>query len=167
MTPCPPHPTPPHLHPHLLPSSVSVNLLSSRITSLTLSSSLFSHPDPVVRWSGLTQRGLPSVLLSSVASLPSFSPSYCLEKQKPIPWRSHYGPRGLASSWQSRDAGSIPCPAQWVKDLALPQLQLRLQQWLGSDSWPRNSIFLCEAKTKKPPKQQQDFLWWCSGNESE
>ena len=31
--------------------------------------------------------------------------------------------------------GSIPSPAQWVKDPAWPQL------WLGSDPWPGSSIY--------------------------
>ena len=30
------------------------------------------------------------------------------------------------------DAGSIPGPAQWVNDLALSELQCRLQTWLRS-----------------------------------
>lgn len=37
------------------------------------------------------------------------------------------------------DAGWTPHLAQWVKDPVLPQLQHRLQLWLGSDPWPGNS----------------------------
>ena len=37
--------------------------------------------------------------------------------------------------------------ASWVGDLAL--LQLRLQMWLGSDPWPRNSMCHRAAKKKK------------------
>ena len=39
--------------------------------------------------------------------------------------------------------------AQWVKGLVLPQLQLRSQLQLGSDSWPGNSICHGAAKKKK------------------
>ena len=46
---------------------------------------------------------------------------------------------GLAVSWERCDTGSIPGPTQWVKDLALPQLQLRSQLWLGSYPWPSSS----------------------------
>lgn len=35
------------------------------------------------------------------------------------------------------------------KDLRLSQLQCRLYLWLGSDPWPRNSIYQGEAKKKK------------------
>ena len=34
--------------------------------------------------------------------------------------------------------GLIRRLAQWIKDLALPQLLLRLQLWLRSDPWPGN-----------------------------
>ena len=49
----------------------------------------------------------------------------------------------------SRDSGSIPAPAQWVKDLALPQLKHRLQLWLRFDAWPENSTCLRTAKGQK------------------
>ena len=37
------------------------------------------------------------------------------------PRSSHCGARGSAASLQCWDTGSIPVPAQWVKDQALPQ----------------------------------------------
>ena len=43
----------------------------------------------------------------------------------------------------------IPRPAQWVKDLALPQLWLSLQLWLRFDPWPRSSMSLGVAQTNK------------------
>ena len=36
--------------------------------------------------------------------------------------------------------GLILGPTQWVKDLAMPQLQHRSELWLRPNAWPRNSI---------------------------
>ena len=52
------------------------------------------------------------------------------------------------------DSGSIPSPAQWVKDLALPHQQLRLQLRLRSDPLPGNSI--CCGRPKKKKKKMEE-----------
>ena len=49
----------------------------------------------------------------------------------------------------------IPRLAQWVKDLALPQLQGKPQLWLGSAPCPGNSICLRVAKKGKKKKGQK------------
>ena len=68
-------------------------------------------------------------------------------------YRSSYcGTMGLAVSWEHWDKGWIPSLAQWVKDLELPQLQVKLQLWLRSDPWPGNSI--CQRVAKKKKKGQ-------------
>ena len=64
---------------------------------------------------------------------------------------------GLAVSWEHWDAGSVPDPAQWVKDLVLQQLWLKLQLSLKSDPWPRNSICLKMAK-----KEKKNVYWYFS-----
>ena len=53
---------------------------------------------------------------------------------------------GILECWEM---GLIPGPAQWIKDLVLPQL------WLGSDPWPRSSICLRAAKTNKQTNKQK------------
>ena len=50
------------------------------------------------------------------------------------------GATGLVVSWECWDTGSIPSPAQWVKDLALLKLWLRWRLQLGSDPWFGSSI---------------------------
>ena len=66
-----------------------------------------------------------------------------------VPWpgSSYCGTRGSAVSLVCWDIGSIPCPAQWIKDPA--QLWHRLQLWLRSDPWPGNSIYHRAAKKEK------------------
>ena len=64
-------------------------------------------------------------------------------------WSPHCGATASAGSQEHWDTVLIPGPAQWVKDLALPQLWLRSRLWPGSDPWPGNSICLGEAKKKK------------------
>ena len=77
---------------------------------------------------------------------------------------SHYGTTGSAASLQCWDTGSIPEPAEWVKDLALPQLpRHRLQLWLGSDPWPGNStchrvVGKKRKKASKPGKMKDTVI---------
>jgi len=59
---------------------------------------------------------------------------------------------GSVASVEHWDTGSIPSPAQWVKDLALLQLQQRSQKCLGSDPWPENSI--CHKAAKRGKKKE-------------
>ena len=47
--------------------------------------------------------------------------------------RSRCGAIGSAVSLEHGDAGWMPGPARWVKELALPQLQCRSQVWVKSD----------------------------------
>ena len=54
-------------------------------------------------------------------------------------------------SWEPWDSGSIPSLAQWLKDLVLPQLQLRSQLWLEFDPCPGNPRV---AKKKKKAGRQ-------------
>ena len=60
------------------------------------------------------------------------------------------GTTGSAVSQERWDTGSIPSPAQWVKDPAL--LRFRLWLWLRSDPWPGNSMCCGVAKHEKIKK---------------
>ena len=81
-------------------------------------------------------------------------------------WSSCCDTVGLAASWEHWDAGFFPSQAQWVKDVATPQLQPRWQLQLRSDPWPENSI-CCRAAKKKEKKKKKvcirEFLLWLSG----
>ena len=69
----------------------------------------------------------------------------------------------LAESLQGWDTGSILGPAQWLKDLALLQLWHKLQLWLESDPWSRNSIWCGAAKKeKKNDAYSFDLSWYLS-----
>lgn len=63
------------------------------------------------------------------------------------------------ASWKRCDERLIPSPAQWIQDLALPQLQLWLgsQRWFGSDSWTRNSICRWAAKKEKQNNNKKEI----------
>ena len=63
-------------------------------------------------------------------------------------WSSRCGATGLAGFLEHQDAGVFLCQEEWVKDLALPQLKHRLQQWLGSAPCPRNFHMHRAAKKK-------------------
>ena len=64
-----------------------------------------------------------------------------------VPMVAQGGLRCLGST-----AGSIPVPAQWVKDPALPHVNLRWGLWLGSDPWSGNSICRGAARKEKRGK---------------
>ena len=56
------------------------------------------------------------------------------------------------ASWECWDAGSIPSPAQWVRDPAL------LQVWLGSDPWPGNSHMLWAGRRREREENRKDIF---------
>lgn len=47
-------------------------------------------------------------------------------------WSFCCGTKGSAAFLQCEDTGSIPDLEQWIKDLALPQLQCSSQMWFRS-----------------------------------
>lgn len=59
---------------------------------------------------------------------------------------------GLAVSWEFWDPGSVPGPAQRVKDAVLLQLRLRSQLWVESDPWSGNTPY-APGQLKKEKKE--------------
>ena len=73
------------------------------------------------------------------------------KKENCIWWRSHCGATSSVVSWECWDEVQS---LAWHSGLRIwcchsCKLQLKLQVWLGSDPWPRNSICLGVAKKKK------------------
>ena len=64
-------------------------------------------------------------------------------------WSSCCGAAESVASWECWDTGLIPGPIQWVKDLVLLQLWLRLQ--------PVNSVCLGVAKKTKQNKTKNQL----------
>ena len=67
------------------------------------------------------------------------------------------GATGSVMSRERWDAGLIPSPAPWVKDLALPKLRLRSQLWLDSDPWAQEFHMSRGGKKKKKKKKESTF----------
>ena len=73
---------------------------------------------------------------------------FSLPKLKgPSCWSSRCGAMGRAASWEHGDSGSVPFPAQRVKDRVLQ----------GSDPWPGSSV--CHGADKRKGKKGTS----CSG----
>ena len=75
------------------------------------------------------------------------------------------GTMELVAPWESRDSGSIPSPAQWVKDPALLQLRFRSQLQLEYDLWPiscgvgekKKNLKKEKERKKKADKKENDL----------
>lgn len=57
------------------------------------------------------------------------------------------------------NAGLIPSVAPWFKELALLQLQPRLQLHLGSDPWPGSSVYHGATKKKNQLEEGCPQQW--------
>ena len=66
---------------------------------------------------------------------------------------------GSGTSLECWDAGSIPAPAQWAKDLVLPQLRPRSQLWLRYDPWPGLGTPCAVEWQKRKKKQNFKFFF--------
>ena len=73
-----------------------------------------------------------------------------LKKKKNAFRSSCCGAMALATSWEQREASSIPGQAHWVNDPALPKLRL------SCDLWPRYTI--CQGAAKKEKKKKMHLM---------
>ena len=90
--------------------------------------------------------GTPSLLFSKGKKTKQNKTKKQKQKQELLLWCNGIG--GILGAL-GHGGDSIPSPAQWVMDPALPQLWLRLQMRLGSDPWPWNSTCHGAAKEKE------------------
>ena len=99
-----------------------------------------------------------SLLCSNVTLLKRSFWLYLKKKNQSPIWSSHCFSMGMKLLHSSRDVGLIPSPAQWVKDLVLPQHRSKL--WLRFKPWPGNSISheAAKKKKKKKKKKKQPFF---------
>ena len=72
---------------------------------------------------------------------------------------SHCGTKSSTGSWEYWEAGSIPCPAQWVKDPALLQLRLRFRLWQDLTPGLETPCISRQPKMEREKKNQKTIFF--------